>query len=88
MSQLVAMPANTMLSMAALFGTGKAPETRIATELCKHMDLSPRGIIRTLDLTRPGYEPLAAYGHFGREDAGVLFERRDLASVFQSELLG
>ncbi len=81
----VARPVAVLLDT---FGTGKAPETRIATELCKHMDLSPRGIIRTLDLTRPGYEPLAAYGHFGREDAGVLFERRDLASVFQSELLG
>ncbi|MEM9423592.1 MAG: methionine adenosyltransferase [Spirochaetota bacterium] len=50
------------------FATGQVPEERIAGALQKVFDLSPAGIIRTLDLKRPIYGPTASYGHFGRSE--------------------
>jgi S-adenosylmethionine synthetase len=49
------------------FGTSKAPEDKIAAAVAKVFDLSPAGIIRSLDLKRPIYQKTAAYGHFGRD---------------------
>jgi S-adenosylmethionine synthetase len=49
------------------FGTSKAPEDKIAAAVAKVFDLTPAGIIRTLDLKRPIYQKTAAYGHFGRD---------------------
>jgi S-adenosylmethionine synthetase len=49
------------------FGTSKVPEDKIAAAVAKVFDLSPAGIIRSLDLKRPIYQKTAAYGHFGRD---------------------
>jgi S-adenosylmethionine synthetase len=54
--------------MVDTFGTGKAPEDRIADALAKTFDFSPSGIIRTLGLRRPIFSATAAYGHFGRAE--------------------
>jgi len=59
------------------FGTGAVPDERIAAAVTKVFDLSPAGIIRTLDLKKPVYRATAAYGHFGRN--GFSWERTDKA---------
>jgi S-adenosylmethionine synthetase len=53
--------------MVETFGTGKESEHAISDAICKVFDLSPAGIIKTLDLKRPIYRKTAAYGHFGRD---------------------
>jgi len=60
-------------------GTNNIDESRIAALIRKHFDLTPRGIIETLDLLRPIYRPTAAYGHFGRVGEGFTWERTDKA---------
>lgn len=60
-------------------GTNNIDEARIAALIRKHFDLTPRGIIETLDLLRPIYRPTAAYGHFGRVGEGFTWERTDKA---------
>jgi len=60
--------------------TNKIDEGRIQELIRKHFDLTPRGIIETLDLLRPIYRPTAAYGHFGRTGEGFTWERTDKAS--------
>ena len=50
-------------------------DEQIADAVCEVFDMSPKGIIETLDLRKPGYEKLAAYGHLGREDLGVSWEK-------------
>jgi S-adenosylmethionine synthetase len=63
-------------------GTGKADEARIAAELRKLFDLSPKGIRTHLKLSAPIYSPTAAYGHFGRvpgNDGTFTWEKTDLA---------
>jgi len=52
--------------MIDTFGTGKADETSITNAVNSVFDLTPAGIIKTLDLCRPIYQQTAAYGHFGR----------------------
>ncbi len=49
------------------FGTSKVPEAKIAKAVSEIFDLTPRGIIKSLDLLKPIYQPTASYGHFGRE---------------------
>jgi S-adenosylmethionine synthetase len=61
--------------MVETFGTGAVPDVRIAAAVSKVFDLSPAGIIKTLDLKRPVYRPTASYGHFGRP--GFSWERTD-----------
>ena len=61
--------------MVETFGTGTVAEERIAAAVTKVFDLSPAGIIRTLDLKKPVYRATAAYGHFGRN--GFSWERTD-----------
>ena len=63
--------------MVDSFGTGTAPDERIAEAVTKVFDLSPAGIVRTLDLKKPIYRATAAYGHFGRN--GFSWERTDKA---------
>jgi S-adenosylmethionine synthetase len=58
-------------------GTGKVPDARISELVRKHFDLSPAGIIQSLDLRRPIYRKTAAYGHFGRENEGFRWELLD-----------
>jgi len=61
------------------FGTGKASESAISRALCELVDLRPSAIIERFGLRRPIYSPLAAYGHMGREDLGVSWEKTDIA---------
>ncbi len=69
-------------------GTGQVDESRIEAAVRKHFPMTPRGIIQTLKLRRPIYRATAAYGHFGREDAGFEWEKTDRAEVLREELLG
>lgn len=62
------------------FGTGKVSDDKLADIVTKLVDLRPAAIIEKLDLRRPIYQALAAYGHFGREELGVKWEDTDLAS--------
>jgi len=61
------------------FGTGKVAEEDLVALIRKHFDLRPAGIIKMLDLRRPIYKQTAAYGHFGRNDLNVPWERTDKA---------
>ena len=65
------------------FGTGKVDEERIAALIRDHFDLTPRGIVDSLDLLRPIYEKTAAYGHFGRDEADFAWERTDRAETLR-----
>lgn len=58
-------------------GTGKISDSEIAERVTKVFDLSPSGIIKTLDLRKPIYKQTAAYGHFGRNDLDLPWERTD-----------
>jgi len=70
--------------MVDTFGTGKVPEEKIEAAVKKVFDLSPAGIIRTLDLKKPIYQETAAYGHFGRDIFS--WEKTDKAADLQSEV--
>ena len=69
------------------FGTGIVPEEELVQLVRKHFDLRPAGIIKMLDLLRPIYKQTAAYGHFGRTDIDLPWERTDLADVLRQEAL-
>ena len=60
------------------FGTGKLPDDMLIQKIQEHFDLSPDGIIRSLALRRPIYRQTAAYGHFGRTDVDLPWERTDV----------
>ena len=67
---------------AESFGTGSVPDDVITKAVREVFDLTPRGIMSSLDLRRPIYQRTAAYGHFGRQpdnDGGFSWERTDLA---------
>ncbi len=68
------------------FGTGKLPETKISELVEAHFDLRPAGIIHELDLRRPIYRQTAAYGHFGRPELELPWERTDKAEVLKAAL--
>jgi len=65
------------------FGTGKIDDGRIADLINAHFDLRPGAIIRDLDLRRPIYQPLAAYGHFGRDDLNLTWEQTNKAELLR-----
>ena len=67
------------------FGTGKLPDADIQRLIERHFDLRPASIIAALDLRRPIYRQTAAYGHFGRPDLDLPWERTDKASLLASE---
>ncbi len=67
------------------FGTGKMDSQRLTQFVREHFDLRPRGLIAMLDLLHPMYEPTAAYGHFGREDLGLSWERTDKAQLLRAD---
>jgi len=67
------------------FGTAKVSEDLIETLIGKHFDLTPAGIIRTLDLRRPIYKQTAAYGHFGRTDVDLPWEKTDKAGALRKD---
>ena len=66
------------------FGTGRLPDTRLAALVDEVFDLRPGSIIRDLDLRRPIYRQTAAYGHFGRSDLDLPWERVDRADELRS----
>ncbi len=66
------------------FGTGKVPDQAIEKAIDEIFDLTPQGIIRTLDLQRPIYRETASYGHFGRE--GFSWEKTDKAEAIKTKL--
>ena len=67
------------------FGTGNVPDDVIESLIRKHFDLRPAAIIRDLNLRRPIYQQVAAYGHFGRNDLDVPWERTDKAGALRRE---
>ena len=68
------------------FGTGTVPEEKIETAVESVFDLRPATIIETLGLRKPIYRKLAAYGHMGREDLGVLWEKTDRVDALKLAL--
>lgn len=67
------------------FGTNKIPHPTIVKLIEKHFDLRPYGIIKMLDLLHPVYQKTASYGHFGREDLNVNWEKTDKADILRKE---
>ncbi|GAP09782.1 methionine adenosyltransferase [Bellilinea caldifistulae] len=65
------------------FGTGTIPDEEIAQLINEHFDLRPGAILRDLDLRRPIYRQLAAYGHFGRDDLDLTWERTNKAEALK-----
>ncbi len=72
----VADPVSVMVDT---FGTGTIPEEKIAERIMKVFNMRPAGIIQTLDLLKPIFRKTSNYGHFGREDAGFVWEKTDKA---------
>lgn len=70
------------------FCTAKVDENLILNLINKHFDLRPGAIIKHLDLRRPIYRQTAAYGHFGREDLNLPWEKTDKAAILKKEALG
>jgi S-adenosylmethionine synthetase len=71
--------------MVDTYGTAKISEDRIKELIRAHFDLSPKGMIKSLDLLRPIYKKTAAFGHFGREEDGFTWETTDKAKVLQKD---
>ena len=67
-------------------GTGVVDEERIVEIIKKNFDLTPSGIIRHLDLRKPIYKKVAAYGHFGRTDVELSWERTDKADILRKQI--
>lgn len=68
------------------FGTGKVSDEKISEIVRKHFDLRPASIIKELDLRRPIYRQIAAYGHFGRTDIDLPWEKTDKADALRKEI--
>lgn len=79
----VAQPTSIMVDT---FGTGKLSNEKIIELVKENFDLRPAGIIKMLDLRRPIYKQTASYGHFGRNDLDLPWERIDKADVFKKAL--
>jgi len=71
--------------MVDTFGTGIVDDSEIEKALKDLVDLSPRGIIKHLDLLRPIYQKTAAYGHFGREEPEFTWEKTDLVDALKAK---
>jgi S-adenosylmethionine synthetase len=72
--------------MVDTFGTGKVDDATLVKLVRKHFQLTPRGIIESLDLLRPIYRKTAAYGHFGRREPEFSWERTDKAASLRQEV--
>jgi S-adenosylmethionine synthetase len=70
------------------FGTGKVDNGILLGLIDKHFDLRPGAIIRDFDLRRPIFRQTAAYGHFGRDDLNLPWEKTDKAEILREEVLG
>ena len=71
--------------LAETFGTGKIPQEEIVKIIRKNFDLTPKGMIDTLNLRRPIFKKTAAYGHFGRNDPDFTWEKTDRAETLRKE---
>jgi S-adenosylmethionine synthetase len=71
--------------LAETFGTGKIPSEEIVKIIRNNFDLTPQGMIDTLNLRRPVYKKTAAYGHFGRNDPDFTWEKTDKAEALRTE---
>jgi len=80
----VAHPVSVMVDT---FGTGTVEDSKLAEAVQKVFDLRPNAIIRNLDLRRPIYRQLAAYGHMGREELGVQWEQTDKVEALKAAVL-
>ncbi len=78
----VAKPVSVLIET---FGTGKIADDKISEIVSRVFDLRPAAIIRDLDLRKPIYRKLAAYGHMGRTDLGVSWEKTDKADILKKE---
>jgi len=78
----VAQPVSIMVET---FGTGKVSDELIVELIKKHFDLRPAAIIKHLDLRRPIYRQVAAYGHFGRSDLDLPWERLDKVAALRAD---
>ena len=78
----VAEPTSIMVDT---FGTGKKSNQELVDLIRRHFDLRPAGIIKMLDLRRPIYKQTAAYGHFGRNDLDLPWERLDKVDLLKGE---
>lgn len=79
----VARPTSIMVDT---FGTGKVSDEKLVEIIREHFDLRPAGIIKMLDLRRPIYKQTAAYGHFGRTDLDLPWERLDKVDMLKAYL--
>ena len=79
----VAKPVSVLVET---FGTGKVADDKLEEAVNKVFDLRPTAIIRDLDLRKPIYRPLSAYGHMGREDLGVKWEQTDRVEALRAAL--
>ncbi|MDE6529228.1 MAG: methionine adenosyltransferase [Lachnospiraceae bacterium] len=79
----VAQPTSIMVDT---FGTGKVSEDKLVEIIRENFDLRPAGIIKMLDLRRPIYKQTAAYGHFGRNDLDLPWEKLDKTDVLKKYL--
>ncbi len=79
----VAHPTSIMVDT---FGTGKLPDSRLVEIIRENFDLRPAGIIKMLDLRRPIYKQTAAYGHFGRNDLDLPWEKLDRTDILKKYL--
>jgi S-adenosylmethionine synthetase len=71
--------------LAETYGTGKIPQEKIVKLIRKNFNLTPKGMIDTLDLRRPIFKKTAAYGHFGRNDPDFTWEKTDKAETLRKE---
>ena len=79
----VAQPTSIMVDT---FGTGKLSDAKLVDIIREHFDLRPAGIIKMLDLRRPIYKQTAAYGHFGRNDIDLPWEKTDKVDALKAYL--
>ena len=79
----VARPTSIMVDT---FGTGKLSDEKLVDIIRENFDLRPAGIIKMLDLRRPIYKQTAAYGHFGRNDLDLSWEKTNKVQVLKQYL--
>ena len=79
----MAQPTSVMVDT---FGTGKVSDEKLVDIIRENFDLRPAGIIKMLDLRRPIYKQTAAYGHFGRNDLDLPWEKLDKTDLLKKYL--
>ena len=82
LSYAIGVAEPTSISVST-FGTGKVSDEKLTVLIRDNFDLRPYGILQMLDLIRPIYKPTAAYGHFGREDIDLSWEKTDKADALR-----